>query len=274
MMGQEVRKVVFDEELEIEAYQFEGIMQKFPNHFHEHYTILFIEKGNRHLVCKNKSYDLHAGDLILMNPRENHTCESLDGQPLNYRALNIRAEVMKKIVYEITGETYIPQFNQTVIYDSKEIILIKEVHQMIMEKYKEFEKEEVFYFLIEELLKKYTERVEAQDVQISSHIKDVCDYMDKNYRNQISLQDLCDISGFKKYTLIRIFTKQCGITPYQYLETVRVNHSKELLKLGIEPIEVAIQTGFSDQSHFTRFFKNFIGITPKQYQIIFKEEDI
>lgn len=43
-MGEEVRKVVFDEELEIEAYQFEGIMQKFPNHFHEHYVIGFLKK--------------------------------------------------------------------------------------------------------------------------------------------------------------------------------------------------------------------------------------
>ena len=49
IIGQEARKAVFDEDLNIEAYQFEGIMQKFPNHFHEHYVIGFIERGNRHL---------------------------------------------------------------------------------------------------------------------------------------------------------------------------------------------------------------------------------
>lgn len=45
-------------------------MQKFPNHFHEHYVIGLIERGNRHLLCKNKSYDLQSGDLMLMNPKE------------------------------------------------------------------------------------------------------------------------------------------------------------------------------------------------------------
>jgi transcriptional regulator GlxA family with amidase domain len=73
--------------------------------------------------------------------------------------------------------------------------------------------------------------------------------------------------------LIRNFTKQRGITPYQYLETIRVNYAKQLLEQGIEPIEAAGQAGFTDQSHFTKFFKNFIGATPKQYQNIFADKD-
>ena len=248
-------------------------MQKFPNHFHEHYVIGLIERGNRHLLCKNKSYDLQSGDLMLMNPKENHTCESIDGQPLDYRCLNIKPEIMEMMVYEITGGRYMPQFTRNVIYSSNEVTLIRELHHMIMEKYKEFEKEEAFYFLIEYFLKKYTEKVETNSAQISTQIRESCDYMDRNYRNQVSLEDLCNVSGLKKYTLLRSFTKQCGVTPYQYLEAVRINHAKKLLECGVEPIEVAMQTGFSDQSHFTRFFKSFIGITPKQYQIIFTEEE-
>jgi len=45
MAGQEERLVRFDNELKIEAYQFIGIMQKFPNHFHEYYVIGFVESG-------------------------------------------------------------------------------------------------------------------------------------------------------------------------------------------------------------------------------------
>ncbi|WP_395027560.1 helix-turn-helix transcriptional regulator, partial [Robinsoniella sp.] len=67
------------------------------------------------------------------------------------------------------------------------------------------------------------------------------------------------------------FTRLRGITPYRYLETVRVNEAKKLLEQGIEPIEAAMQTGFVDQSHFSNFFKDFIGLTPKQYQNIFKD---
>ena len=46
-MKKEVRTVVYDDELRIEAYRFEGIVQPFPNHFHEYYVIGFMEDGGR-----------------------------------------------------------------------------------------------------------------------------------------------------------------------------------------------------------------------------------
>ena len=44
-MKKETRTAVFDEELRVEAYRFEGIVQAFPNHFHEHYVIGLMESG-------------------------------------------------------------------------------------------------------------------------------------------------------------------------------------------------------------------------------------
>ena len=44
-MKKEVRTVVYDDELRMEAYRFEGIVQPFPRHFHEHYVIGVVEKG-------------------------------------------------------------------------------------------------------------------------------------------------------------------------------------------------------------------------------------
>ena len=55
-MKRETRTVIYDEELRIEAYRFEGIVQPFPNHFHEHYVIGFVENGQRILSCKHKKY--------------------------------------------------------------------------------------------------------------------------------------------------------------------------------------------------------------------------
>lgn len=45
-MRKEIRMAVYDEELQIEAYRFEGIVQPFPSHFHEYYVIGFVEKGD------------------------------------------------------------------------------------------------------------------------------------------------------------------------------------------------------------------------------------
>ncbi|HBG1193343.1 TPA: AraC family transcriptional regulator [Clostridioides difficile] len=273
-MRQEERTVCFDRELKIEAYRFKGIMQKFPNHFHEHYVIGFIEKGQRYLSCKNKEYTTSTGDLLLFNPFDSHTCEQIDDKVLDYRCINIKPEIMKKTVFEITGKNYLPKFNQPVIFRSELVPLLQELHYIIMEEELDFKKEELFFFLIEQLIEEHTEpNLQSNLENTNIEIQAVCDYLENNYAEHIILDKLSTIAGMNKYSLLRNFTKLKGITPYRYLENIRVNKAKKLLEKGVEPIDAAIQTGFVDQSHFTNFFKNFIGLTPKQYQNIFINDD-
>ncbi|EML6500471.1 AraC family transcriptional regulator [Clostridioides difficile] len=273
-MKQEERTVCFDRELKIEAYRFKGIMQKFPNHFHEHYVIGFIEKGQRYLSCKNKEYTTSTGDLLLFNPFDNHTCEQIDDKVLDYRCINIKPEIMKKTVFEITGKNYLPKFNQPVIFRSELVPLLQELHYIIMEEELDFKKEELFFFLIEQLIEEHTEpNLQSNLENTNIEIQAVCDYLENNYAEHIVLDELSTIASMNKYSLLRNFTKLKGITPYRYLENIRVNKAKKLLEKGVEPIDAAIQTGFVDQSHFTNFFKNFIGLTPKQYQNIFINND-
>ncbi|HBE9552134.1 AraC family transcriptional regulator [Clostridioides difficile] len=273
-MRQEERTVCFDRELKIEVYRFKGIMQKFPNHFHEHYVIGFIEKGQRYLSCKNKEYTTSTGDLLLFNPFDSHTCEQIDDKVLDYRCINIKPEIMKKTVFEITGKNYLPKFNQPVIFRSELVPLLQELHYIIMEEELDFKKEELFFFLIEQLIEEHTEpNLQSNLENTNIEIQAVCDYLENNYAEHIVLDELSTIAGMNKYSLLRNFTKLKGITPYRYLENIRVNKAKKLLEKGVEPIDAAIQTGFVDQSHFTNFFKNFIGLTPKQYQNIFINDD-
>ncbi|MDX5621952.1 AraC family transcriptional regulator [Clostridioides difficile] len=273
-MRQEERTVCFDRELKIEAYRFKGIMQKFPNHFHEHYVIGFIEKGQRYLSCKNKEYTTSTGDLLLFNPFDSHTCEQIDDKVLDYRCINIKPEIMKKTVFEITGKNYLPKFNQPVIFRSELVPLLQELHYIIMEEELDFKKEELFFFLIEQLIEEHTEpNLQSNLENTNIEIQAVCDYLENNYAEHIVLDELSTIAGMNKYSLLRNFTKLKGITPYRYLENIRVNKAKKLLEKGVEPIDAAIQTGFVDQSHFTNFFKNFIGLTQKQYQNIFINDD-
>ncbi|HBF6470951.1 TPA: AraC family ligand binding domain-containing protein [Clostridioides difficile] len=273
-MKQEERTVCFDRELKIEAYRFKGIMQKFPNHFHEHYVIGFIEKGQRYLSCKNKEYTTSTGDLLLFNPFDSHTCEQIDDKVLDYRCINIKPEIMKRTVFEITGKNYLPKFNQPVIFRSELVPLLQELHYIIMEEELDFKKEELFFFLIEQLIEEHTEpNLQSNLENTNIEIQAVCDYLENNYAEHIVLDELSTIAGMNKYSLLRNFTKLKGITPYRYLENIRVNKAKKLLEKGVEPIDAAIQTGFVDQSHFTNFFKNFIGLTPKQYQNIFINDD-
>ena len=92
-MKKETRTVVYDDELRIEAYRFEGIVQPFPNHFHEYYVIGFIEDGERCLSCKGQEYVTTKGNIILFNPGDNHGCVQNDGGTLDYRGFKHRGAV-------------------------------------------------------------------------------------------------------------------------------------------------------------------------------------
>ena len=67
-MKKAIRTIVYDDELRIEAYRLEGIVQPFPNHFHEHYVIGIVEAGQRVLFCKNRKYGIKKGSIVLLIP--------------------------------------------------------------------------------------------------------------------------------------------------------------------------------------------------------------
>ena len=102
-----------------------------------------------------------------------------------------------------------------------------------------------------------------------SDIGAVCAYLEEHFAEPVSLDQLGEVAGLSKYYLLRSFTKQKGISPYRYLETIRIAKARKLLERNVPMIEVALQTGFADQSHFSRFFKRLIGVTPRQYAEIF-----
>lgn len=157
-MKQEIRTVKYDAELKVEAYHFQGIMQKFPNHFHEYYVIGFIEKGQRFLSCKNKEYTIEPGDLLLFNPRDNHACEQIDGKTLDYRCINIQPEIMGKAVLEITGKEYLPCFIPQVVFHSELVTVLRELHQIIVEEEKILEKRKSSFFFWNSSLKNIPNR--------------------------------------------------------------------------------------------------------------------
>ncbi|MFD1774308.1 AraC family ligand binding domain-containing protein [Paenibacillus rhizophilus] len=272
-MTREVRTVCFDADLKLEAYRFEGIMQKFPNHFHDYYVIGFIEQGKRRLICKNEEYIINSGDLVIFNPQDPHACEQVDGRTLDYRCINIQPEVMRQYALEVTGTDYLPSFAPTVLYRSDLAASLRELHLLVLEEQPGFQKEEAFLLLLEQLMREYSDvGTPYPSQEFTSEINIICEYIESHYTQSITLDHLSKLTGLSKYHLLRSFTRSKGISPYSYLGTVRINHAKRLLEQGTPPIDVAFQTGFSDQSHFSNFFKKLIGLTPKQYMRIFSHE--
>ncbi|WP_321002723.1 AraC family transcriptional regulator [Eisenbergiella porci] len=274
LQEQEQRHVYYDRDLDIEAYNLSGIVQKFPNHFHECYVIGFIEGGKRHLWCKGKEYDTSAGDLILFNPRDNHYCAPVNGELLDYRAVNIKPEVMSRAVKEITGEAYMPYFTETVVYKSDIAQSVQDLYRAVLNDAPLLEKEENLFFLLDQILREYASDFESADVlRPNRQIQSLCQYMEEHFAENVTLDELLSMTDFGKSYLLRSFTRQTGVSPYRYLQTIRLDKAKRFLEEGIAPIDAAGMAGFSDQSHFTHFFKEFIGLTPKQYQRIFQDKE-
>ena len=105
--------------------------------------------------------------------------------------------------------------------------------------------------------------------ECTREIERACAFMEQNFDRRISLDQICRHGGLSKSALLRAFTRAKGVTPYRYLETVRINRAKALLEQGVPPIEAAARTGFSDQSHFTNYFSRFIGLAPGVYREMF-----
>ena len=144
-MKKEIRTVCFDEDLSLEVYRLEGIVQPFPNHFHDYYVIGFIEAGTRCLSCKNKEYVIGQGDILLFNPKDNHGCTQSDGGTFDYRGINIPLDTMLSLSEEVMGERKLFDFSQNVITDDELKICLKSFHQMIMSGGERFEKEEMLF---------------------------------------------------------------------------------------------------------------------------------
>jgi AraC-like DNA-binding protein len=272
-MKREIRTVVYDKILQIEAYRFEGIVQPFPNHFHEHYVIGFVENGKRCLFCKDQKYNIKKGDIILFNPGDNHACVQSNHETFDYRGFNISKSIMLDLAEEITGKRELPRFSKNVIYNDEISCYLQPLHEMIMNGTSDLEKEESLLFLLSALIQNYGQSFENCISECPKEIEKACEFIRQHFNERIYLDQLCHHTGLSKSTLLRAFTKSKGITPYRYLETIRINKAKTLLENGVQPIEAAIQTGFSDQSHFTNYFNRFIGLSPGVYRNIFSDKN-
>lgn len=270
-MQQETRIVTYDDSLRLEAYRFSGIAQPFPNHFHEYYVVGLIEAGQRTLSCKGIEHTLRPGDILLFSPGDNHACAQDGGGTLDYRALNISKGSMLDLTEEITGKRELPRFSAPVIRSDEALCYFRSLHELVMSGSQEFEKEENLLLLLSLLLEQYGQPLSASVTVCRKEIEQVCRFMETHYAQRIRLDQLCRCAGRSRSALLRDFITSKGVTPYRYLENIRIGEARKLLEQGVTPAEAALRTGFSDQSHFTNYFKRFIGLAPGAYREIFLE---
>ena len=98
-------------------------------------------------------------------------------------------------------------------------------------------------------------------------LRRVREYIEDHLEETISIEALAGIVGLSMYHFARAFKQSEGLTPHEYLVRCRVRRAQELLASTDLPLsEIALASGFSDQSHFARRFREHVGITPSSYR--------
>lgn len=102
---------------------------------------------------------------------------------------------------------------------------------------------------------------------VPSEITFICNYINENYSEKITLNAIADSVGFSKYYISRLFKQHMGVTIIDYLIKVRLDKAKELLGKGDYSIkQISFMIGYSDPNYFTWSFKKYLGISPIKYR--------
>lgn len=98
-------------------------------------------------------------------------------------------------------------------------------------------------------------------------IKKAINYINENYMNNITLNSISEHIHLNASYFSTLFKKETGMRFSDYLNKVRIEESKKLLKNGKYSIlEISIEVGFEDQSYYSKVFKKITGLTPKEYK--------
>ena len=93
------------------------------------------------------------------------------------------------------------------------------------------------------------------------------EYIEDNFNRNIGLEELAGLTGLSRSWFARGFRGSTGIAPYSFILQVRVRRAKEVLSDHNIPIAtIATRVGFADQSHFTKIFRRYAGVTPREWR--------
>lgn len=261
----------------------------FPKHSHDGYAFGVIEQGALGFFYRGEQVVAATGDISLCVPGEPHT-----GHPAadswSYRMFYLETRVLERVHEDVTETPgALPFFRAGVLNDPDTARRLWGLHRQYETHSKtqqetscesqhptpheipgavRLEHQSALLLTLAQLIRRHADAPVAQRRigQEPSAVRQVRDYLYQHYARDVSLDDLARLSQLSRYYLVRVFRAHVGVPPHAYLRQVRVERAKALLAAGDDIAAVALATGFSDQSHLTRWFKRLWGYTPGHYR--------
>ncbi|WND02952.1 AraC family transcriptional regulator [Temperatibacter marinus] len=234
--------------------------QAYAPHRHDNYTIALTTHGVQSFNYRQEKRHSMAGDAVILHPDEKHDGMAGTDTSFGYRALTIDPEMLQDaldgrplpfIQEGVVRKGAILDITRNLLGDLEHGLSVLEFEGFVYELAQALEKQG------DKSSQKHTPNIQA--------LKIIKDYLETHFLEELTLDHIAQVAGYSKWHLVRDFKTLFGSSPYQYIVYLRLCLSKELLLKGQKLVDTALDCKFSDQSHFTKKFKQRFGLTPKQW---------
>ena len=230
-------------------------------HTHNKYEIYVNITGNVSFVVENRLYHINEGDVIIIPPNKSHRYVCNEITTHNYYCFHFAADESNEVLNCF--------FNS--LSDSSRLITLPNIYKRkalnmcktLVECKDSLKNVVVFYSLLDLIRCKKTEvnpYILPKDVQAG------IEFIKQNYQRSISVKDVANHAHTTVNTLGRHFKASLGMSPYEYIQNCRFTLAVYILEIGGSISCAALESGFSDYSHFIAMFKKKYGKTPAQFK--------
>lgn len=240
-------------------------IHSYKAHFHNEISIGLIENGSTQTEINGNTYELHEKTFLIIPPDLAHKCTPYNYKNWNFRMLYLTKEWFKS-AFSIQGADL--KFDYMKIGEDMFLDIIKLTDKFESETINIENETKLVNYISLLINNSSLQDSLCQNTNIKK-INGIKEYIDNNYLKNIMLNNLSERAQISKYYLIRKFNEYYGLSPHQYITNLRINHAKKLLKNNMEFADVAVDSGFYDQSHFIKCFKEYTGVTPMNYKSCF-----
>jgi len=232
------------------------------SHIHDVYEIYINISGEVSFLYNANVYKVEKGDIIFSAPGDIHHCIVHSSGVHDHYC----------IWFALPDKSYVKEY-----INSRKLcgfVKLSETHREavleLAQKLEEdtvcdFEKNLYFYNLISNM----SEKAESHNIKneyIPRQIADVLEYIEKNFLEIESVEDVAERFYMSVATMNRKFREYIALSPYKFLIAKRLSYAEKLLRGGKSVAEACYACGFNDCSRFIQQFKKKYGMTPLKYK--------
>ena len=244
-------------------------------HIHDCCEVLLCVEGGKSFLINDKVYDVHDGDIFIINQFEAHKITFDPEKTFRRYVMQVHPEFLYG---QSTDKTDLSSCFYTRGKDvSNKLVLTEDERERFISCIKRLEDEKSYgddiinNITATEILilinSAFISQTNAEKTTGSEAMKKAIDYINNNFSQPLTLDKIAQNSYVSVNQLCRLFNKYCGTTVSKYITSLRITEAKKLLSSGKNVTDTAILCGFEDYANFIRVFKKHVGITPGKYSV-------